>query len=49
MSERTVILNGPAIQRALVRIAHEIAERNEYSQEVVLVGIQRGGCRWASG
>jgi pyrimidine operon attenuation protein / uracil phosphoribosyltransferase len=43
MSEPAVILNGPAIQRALVRIAHEIAERNEVSQEVALVGIERGG------
>ena len=43
MSESIVILNGLAIQRALTRIAHEIAERNETSQEVVLVGIQRGG------
>ena len=32
-----------AIQRALTRIAHEIAERNEAGSEVVLVGIQRGG------
>jgi pyrimidine operon attenuation protein/uracil phosphoribosyltransferase len=39
----TVILNGGAIQRALARIAHEIAERNEAGSEVVLVGIQRGG------
>ncbi len=38
-----IILNGQAIQRALTRIAHEIAERNESSSEVVLVGIQRGG------
>jgi len=43
MPETTVILNGVAIQRALTRIAHEIAERNENSQEVVLVGIQKGG------
>ena len=43
MAESSVILNAAAIQRALVRIAHEIAERNEASQEVVLVGIQRGG------
>ncbi|HSU54113.1 MAG TPA: bifunctional pyr operon transcriptional regulator/uracil phosphoribosyltransferase PyrR [Candidatus Dormibacteraeota bacterium] len=43
MSEGSVILNGQAIQRALTRIAHEIAERNEVSEEVVLVGIQRGG------
>ncbi len=43
MSESVVILNGQAIQRALTRIAHEIAERDEASQEVVLVGIERGG------
>jgi pyrimidine operon attenuation protein/uracil phosphoribosyltransferase len=43
MPESTVILNAAAIQRALVRIAHEIAERNETSQEVVMVGIQKGG------
>jgi pyrimidine operon attenuation protein/uracil phosphoribosyltransferase len=43
MPETTVILNGAAIQRALTRIAHEIAERNESSREVVLVGVQKGG------
>jgi pyrimidine operon attenuation protein / uracil phosphoribosyltransferase len=43
MSSYTVILNAPAMQRALTRIAHEIAERNEAYQDVVLVGIQRGG------
>ena len=43
MSESTVILNSIGIQRALTRIAHEIAERNEISSDVVLVGIQRGG------
>jgi len=43
MSEPTVILNALALRRALTRIAHEIAERNEASNEVVLVGIQRGG------
>ena len=31
------------MRRALTRIAHEIAERNEHSADVVLVGIQRGG------
>lgn len=36
-------MNAAAIQRALVRIAHEIAERNENSEEVVLVAIQTGG------
>ena len=43
MPETTTILTGPAIQRALSRIAHEITERNETSLDVVLVGIQRGG------
>src|SRR5437899_4569488 len=43
MAEGTQILNGMAIRRALARIAHEIAERNETSGEVVLVGIQTGG------
>jgi pyrimidine operon attenuation protein / uracil phosphoribosyltransferase len=43
----TLILNAPAIQRALTRIAHEIAEHDEVGGEVVLVGIQRGGVRLA--
>jgi pyrimidine operon attenuation protein/uracil phosphoribosyltransferase len=43
MSDATVILDATAIQRALTRIAHEIAERNERSAEVALVGIPVGG------
>src|SRR5713226_7978615 len=43
MPESTLILNAPALNRALTRIAHEIAERNETSSEVALVGILRGG------
>jgi len=43
MPEPTVILEATAIQRALTRIAHEIAERNELSAEVALVGIPVGG------
>lgn len=42
-----VILNASALHRALTRIAHEIAERNENSAEVVLVGVQRGGIHLA--
>jgi pyrimidine operon attenuation protein/uracil phosphoribosyltransferase len=38
-----LILDGAGMRRALTRIAHEIAERNENSAEVALVGIQRGG------
>ena len=43
MPETNVILNAQAIQRALTRIAHEIAEANEEGGGVVFVGIQRGG------
>ena len=43
MPETTAILNAQATQRALTRIAREIAERNETSGEIVVVGIQRGG------
>ena len=39
----SLILSAPAIQRVLTRIAHEIAECNETSGEVVLIGIPRGG------
>jgi len=47
MPEPVVILNGEAIQRALARVSHEIAERNAESRGVVLVGVQRGGVHLA--
>ncbi|HYG35304.1 MAG TPA: bifunctional pyr operon transcriptional regulator/uracil phosphoribosyltransferase PyrR [Clostridia bacterium] len=43
MPECIEILNSQAVHRALTRIAHEIAERNLEGQNVVLVGVQRGG------
>jgi pyrimidine operon attenuation protein/uracil phosphoribosyltransferase len=43
MPESAVILDATAIGRALTRIAHEIAERNEPGAEVALVGIPVGG------
>jgi pyrimidine operon attenuation protein/uracil phosphoribosyltransferase len=39
----TQIMNALAIQKALTRIAHEIAERNDNVGDVVLIGIQTGG------
>jgi pyrimidine operon attenuation protein/uracil phosphoribosyltransferase len=42
------ILNSISLNRALDRIAHEIAERNERGEQVALVGIQRGGVHLAS-
>lgn len=37
------VLSASDVQRAIVRIAHEIAERNQGTVGVVLVGMQRGG------
>ncbi|MBI4934301.1 MAG: bifunctional pyr operon transcriptional regulator/uracil phosphoribosyltransferase PyrR [Actinobacteria bacterium] len=42
MTHRTV-LSADDVRRALTRIAHEIVERNHGVEEVVLVGLQRGG------
>jgi len=38
-----VVMSGPDVSRAISRIAHEIVERNQGAQNVVLVGLQRGG------
>lgn len=38
-----VVLNDAAIRRALMRIAHELLERNEHPEELYLVAIPNGG------
>jgi len=40
---KTEIMNEDAINRALSRIAHEIAEKNKGVENVVAIGIQRRG------
>jgi pyrimidine operon attenuation protein/uracil phosphoribosyltransferase len=42
-ARETIILDKPAINRALTRIAHEILEKNKGTENVVLVGVRRGG------
>lgn len=42
-TDGTVILDGTGVKRALIRIAHEILEKNKGMQELVLVGIRTGG------
>jgi pyrimidine operon attenuation protein/uracil phosphoribosyltransferase len=42
-NDRTVILDGTGVKRALTRIAHEVLERNKGVSDLVLVGIQTGG------
>ena len=46
--EKTVILDGAGIKRALTRISHEILERNKGLNDVVLIGIRSGGAFLAS-
>ncbi len=41
--ERSVILDSEAMERALVRLTHEILERNQGVKDLVLIGIRRGG------
>jgi len=44
MSEKTLLMSASALERALTRIAHEIAERNDDDPSgICVVGIQRGG------
>ncbi|EDL64113.1 bifunctional pyr operon transcriptional regulator/uracil phosphoribosyltransferase PyrR [Bacillus sp. SG-1] len=47
MAQKTVVLDQPAIRRALTRIAHEIIERNKGIQDCVLVGIKTRGIHLA--
>lgn len=43
MKLKTVLLDGNAIRRSLVRISHEIIEKNKGTEDIVLVGIKRRG------
>ena len=53
---KSTILDEAAMRRALVRIAHEILERNRGANDLALVGIHRRishtskgcRCRWAA-
>ncbi|MGD0353480.1 MAG: bifunctional pyr operon transcriptional regulator/uracil phosphoribosyltransferase PyrR [Dehalococcoidia bacterium] len=47
MSERT-LMSAEDIQRALVRVAHEIVEKNKGARDLVLVGMQTRGVPLAS-
>lgn len=38
-----LVLDSTALGRVIARMAHEIAERNPLSNELVLVGVQKGG------
>jgi pyrimidine operon attenuation protein / uracil phosphoribosyltransferase len=43
MIEKAVLMDPAAIERALIRIAHEILEKNKGTENLCLIGIQRRG------
>ena len=43
MREKTLLMDRAAMNRAMLRISHEIIERNHGVEDVVLIGIQRRG------
>ena len=43
MPQVTELLDGPSMNRAITRIAHEIIERNKGIDEVIIVGIKTRG------
>jgi pyrimidine operon attenuation protein/uracil phosphoribosyltransferase len=47
MPENKTILTAALARRAIERIIAEIAERNEQTREVIVIGIQRGGVHLA--
>src|SRR5690625_4019380 len=43
INKKTILMDQPAMERALTRIAHEIVERNKGGENLVLVGIKTRG------
>ena len=43
MNDSKLILDGPSLERSLVRMAHEILEKNKGVEHLALVGIQTRG------
>jgi len=46
--EKSVLMDEAAVQRALMRISHEIVEKNKGLENLVLIGIQRRGVPMAA-
>ncbi len=41
--EKTVLMDSQALRRAVIRVAHEIVEKNKGTNDIVLVGIRTRG------
>jgi len=44
MKLKANLLDEKAVKRSLIRISHEIIERNKGVEDIVLIGIKRRGC-----
>jgi pyrimidine operon attenuation protein / uracil phosphoribosyltransferase len=44
---RSIVLDAAAVDRAVRRMAHEVVERNQGLDEVVIIGLQTGGVPFA--
>ena len=49
MKKRKIVMDAEGIERSLTRVAYQIVEKNKGVEDVVLVGIQKGGVCWRSG
>ena len=45
--QKAILMDGAAMDRSLMRISHEILERNTSVEDICLVGIYRRGCSLA--
>lgn len=43
MKKKTVVMDAEGIERSLTRIAHEILERNKGTDNLIIIGIRKGG------
>lgn len=48
MKYKATLFDGKALERAFIRIAHEISEQNENLKDIVLVGIKTRGVPFAN-
>ncbi|MBO5045401.1 MAG: bifunctional pyr operon transcriptional regulator/uracil phosphoribosyltransferase PyrR [Clostridia bacterium] len=43
MTQQPIIMDSIGLRRTIIRLSHEITERNEGMEDVVLIGVKRGG------
>ena len=46
MKLKSMIMDEAAVYRSMIRITHEIIEKNSGTENLVLLGIHRRGCPW---